>query len=91
MDMNSKMDGSAPVSQALGGVWEIQKKGRIDDQRKENRKKDKDRKEVETEFEDGLVPKEEEMTTETGAELQKEASDSKDESPATTRKIDIII
>jgi hypothetical protein len=91
MDMSSKMDGSAPVSQALGGVWEIQKKGRIDDQRKENRKKDKDRKEEETEFEDGLVPKEEEITTDTEAGVQKEESDPKDESPSTTRKIDIII
>lgn len=91
MDTYSKMDGSAPVSQGPGGVWEIHKKSRIDDQQNENRKKNK--KEEETEFEDGLLPKEEEIIRGTGVEVQKEEadSDSKDKSPSTARKIDIII
>lgn len=91
MDAYSKMDSSAPVSQGPGSVWEIQKKGRIDNQQNEHKKKSK--KEEETEFEDGLVTKEEEMTRDTGAEVQKEEddSDSKDKSPSTARKIDIII
>ena len=94
MDMSSKMDGSAPVSQALDGVWGIQKKGRrVADQHNESRKKGKDDKAEKEEFEDGLVPKEEEMTAAAEAEVEKEEvdSESKDGSPAAIRKIDIVI
>ena len=93
MDASSKMDGSAPVSRGLGGVWEIQKKGRIDDQRKGIAKKGKEKKEEEEEFEDGLVPKEEETAAALESEGKKKESDSgpDDESPSAPRKIDIII
>lgn len=94
MDMYSKMDGSAPVSSAVDGVWGIQKKGRIDDQRNGKGRKGRDRIEEEEEFEDGLVPREQE---ESAAAEEKESdkggtgADSKNEDPSTTRKIDIII
>jgi len=91
MDMSSKMDGSVPVSQALGGVWEIQKRGRIvTDQRDEKRKKDKDD-QGEEKFEDGLVPNEEEVKASAEAEVEKEEADSEAEGLAATRKIDIVI
>jgi hypothetical protein len=91
MDTYSKMDGSAPVSSALDGVWDIQKRGAIKDQKNGKGKKDRDKKEEETEFEDGLVPKEEELKTETEAESKQEESESTEKDPPTERKIDIII
>jgi len=92
MDMYSKMDGSIPVSPVLDGVWGIQKKGRIDDQRNEKRKRDKGKKGEEEDFMDGRVPDEQEMITDAETQVDEDNADnSKDDNPSTTRKIDIII
>jgi hypothetical protein len=93
MDMYSKMDGSAPVSPVLGGLWEVQKKGRTDDQKNENRKKGREKKEEGTDFEDGRVPGEQEMTTDGETQVKEDntETDSKNDNPSKTRKIDIII
>ena len=93
MEMYSKMDGSTPVSPALGGVWEIQKKGRIDDQHKKNRKKGKENKEEEKEFEDGLVVEEQGTmeASEKEVDEDKKDNDLKDDNPSEARKIDIFI
>jgi hypothetical protein len=97
MDMNSKMDGSAPVSQILGGVWKIQKMPSTDDQSTDSRKK-KNRKKNEDEeknFEDGRVTDDNEMIT--GAETtlgnvdDKNENAAKDDSSPVPHKIDIII
>lgn len=92
MDMYSKMDGTAPVSTALDGVWEIRRKGRIDEQLNDKRRKNRENKEEE-EFEDGLVPREQETITaeETEPDKDKAQNGSTDEDHSTTRKIDIII
>jgi len=87
MDTSAKMEGSASVSQALGGVWEIQKKGRIDDQHKGKRKKED---KGEERFEDGLVPREE-ITAAAETEVTKEKDDAESVEAVTTRKIDIVI
>jgi hypothetical protein len=91
MDMYSKMDGSTPVSSALDGVWDIQKRGIIKDQKNGKSKKDQDKKEEETEFEDGLVPKEKKMNRGPAAEPKQEENEATEENPPTERKIDIII
>ncbi len=92
MDMNSKMDGTASVSTALDGVWEIQRKGRIDEKLGDKRKKSSEKKEEE-EFKDGLVPREEETITaeEKEPEKDKTDTDTKDETHSSARKIDIVI
>ncbi|MBN1627586.1 MAG: hypothetical protein JW944_13765 [Deltaproteobacteria bacterium] len=91
MDMYSKMEGTTPVSSALDGVWEIQKK-RIDEKLNDKRKNNSEKKEEE-EFEDGLVPREEEKITVEGKESGKERTDTDkaDEAHSSKRKIDIII
>jgi hypothetical protein len=91
MDTYSKMDGSAPVSSALDGVWNIQKRGIIKDQKNGKGKKDRENKEEEKSFEDGLVPKEEENRAEAQEEPKPGNSESDDENPLKERKIDIII
>lgn len=91
MDMYSKMDGSTPVSQVLGGVWKIQKKPRADDQH-EAGKKNKGKKEEEKDFEDGRVPDDREMMeADAHADNGIIENDSKEDEPSPTRKIDIII
>jgi hypothetical protein len=91
MDMYSKMDGSTPVSQGLGGVWKIQKKPRADDQQ-EARKKNKEKKEEEKDFEDGRVLNDREMTeADSRADNGIIENDSKEDDPSPMRKIDIII
>jgi len=93
MDMYSKMDGSTPVSPALGGVWSIQKKSATDDRHNNNSKKTGKYKEKEKDFEDGWVPDDQEMTTdaETKPDDQNDEGDTKDDNPSSTRKIDILI
>jgi hypothetical protein len=91
MDTYSKMDGSAPVSSALDGVWNIQKRGVIKDQENRKGKKDGDKKEEEKTFEDGLVLKEGEMKKEAQEEPEQDKVQPTEENPPTERKIDIII
>jgi len=91
MDMYSKMDGSTPVSQVLDGVWKIQKKPRSDDQH-ETRKKNREKKQEEKDFEDGRVLSDHEMMeAETHADTGIIENDSNEDEPSPTRKIDIII
>ena len=93
MDMYSKMDGSASVSQVMGGVWKIQKKTRVDDRHGESGKKNKEKHEEENGFEDGRVLEDYEMTVEPEAHIDGEntETDSKEDVPSPARKIDIVI
>jgi hypothetical protein len=91
MDTYSKMDGSAPVSSALDGVWNIQKRGAIKDQKEGKGKKEQEKKEEEKAFEDGLVPKEDEVKAETGTGPEPDENESTEENSPAQRKIDIII
>jgi hypothetical protein len=94
MDMNSKMDGSAPVSQVLDGVWNIQKVGRTDDQPKDKSKKEKEKKPEEAEeFEDGRMQEEQDVIIDVKTQANEDNSDtdSQDENHSTTKKIDIVI
>ena len=91
MDTYSKMDGSAPVSSALDGVWNIQKRSIIKDQKEGKGKKDQEKKEEEKAFEDGLVPKEDEIKTEAETESKQKETGSTEENLPKERKIDIII
>jgi hypothetical protein len=94
MEMYSKMDGPANVSKALGGVWKIQKKGWTDDKRNENRKNSREKKEEETDFEDGRVLEDQEiiMDAETKTNDENaEKTDPEDANASSTRKIDLII
>jgi|WetSurMetagenome_2_1015567.scaffolds.fasta_scaffold120276_4 hypothetical protein len=95
MDMYSKMDGSAPVSQILGGVWKIQKKPSTDDQHVDERKKNRKKKEEEKNFEDGRITGDNEMIMGDDAPLnnedvKNENAPEEDSSPA-RHKIDITI
>jgi hypothetical protein len=91
MDTYSKMDGSAPVSSALDGVWNIQKRSIIKDQKEGKGKKDQEKKEEEKAFEDGLVPKEDEVRAETVTGTEPDENESTEENSPTQRKVDIII
>jgi hypothetical protein len=94
MDMYSKMDGSIPVSQVLGGVWKIQKKPKAADQREENKKKNKEKQDEEKDFEDGrIVPDDREMAMETDILVNNHIveSNSDDDASSPKRKIDIVI
>jgi hypothetical protein len=91
MDTFSKMDGSAPVSPVLDGVWNIQKRGIIKDQKDGKGKKDQEKKEEETQFEDGLVSKEDETNVKSQTETEQDSSESENQGPSTHRKVDIII
>jgi len=91
MDTYSKMDGAAPVSSALDGVWDIQKRGVIKDQKNGKGKKGRDKKEEEKAFEDGFVPNEEDVKAETGTGPEPGENKSSEENSPKQRKIDIII
>jgi hypothetical protein len=93
MDMNSKMDGSVPVPPVLNHIWGVQKKGMIDDHKRENREKNKEKKEAETEFVDGRVPDEQEMSVDTDKSADEDRADveSTDDNHSIIKKIDIII
>jgi len=96
MDMNSKMDGSAPVSQILGGVWKIQKMPSKDDQSTDSRKKNRKKNEGEEKnFEDGRVTDDNGMITGADTALGngdgKNENAAKDDSSPAPHKIDIII
>jgi hypothetical protein len=94
MEMYSKMDGPANISQALGGVWKIQKKSWTDDQRNETRKKNREKKEEEKDFEDGRVSEDQEIIMDAETEtkdVNAEKPDPKEDTASSTRKIDLII
>jgi hypothetical protein len=95
MDMNSKMDGSAPVSHIFDGVWKIQKKPSTDDRSKDVRKKNSGKKEEEKNFEDGRITDDNEMIMNADApennEDDKSEKASEDEGSPAPHKIDIVI
>jgi hypothetical protein len=95
MDMYSKMDGSAPVSPILGGVWKIQKKPSTGDQHGDGGKKDREKKEEEKNFEDGRIAGGNEMIMDAdkpldSEDIENETTSQENGSPA-RHKIDITI
>jgi hypothetical protein len=93
MNMYPKVDGTTNVSTVLGGLWEIQKKGRTDDQHEKNGNKNKGKKDEENEFEDGRIAEENKLDTDDMNQINedKPLTELKEVASSPARKIDIII